>query len=61
MNAEALVNRMLEGPDAEPQQTVAELPAAPNHCTCDESHQISDTVCDWCREHGRVHFNDPAP
>ena len=30
-------------------------------CECDDEHHAADTVCSWCRAHGRVHWNDPAP
>ena len=29
-------------------------------CECDVEHQLIDSVCPWCKAHGRVHWNDPA-
>ena len=28
-------------------------------CYCDNGHQQNDTVCMWCWERGRRHWNDP--
>lgn len=30
----------------------------PQACECDNTHETNDTVCRWCWEHGRRHWND---
>lgn len=29
-------------------------------CECDVEHQLIDSVCPWCKAHGRQRWNDPA-
>lgn len=31
----------------------------PSSCECDSTHQANDTVCRWCWERGRRHWDDP--
>lgn len=36
-----------------------ERPDEPPSCECDNGHQQNDTVCRWCWNRGRRHWNDP--
>jgi hypothetical protein len=32
----------------------------PDDCECDTTHFNKDTVCDWCKRHGREVYDDPG-
>jgi len=34
-------------------------PAEPDGCECDNTHQAMNSVCRWCFNRGRRHWDDP--
>lgn len=45
--------------DGEVYGFVVEKWVAPTSCECDNTHQANNTVCRWCWEGGRRHWDDP--
>lgn len=42
-----------------PTALATRVAAQEDGCECDNGHQQNDTVCRWCWDHGRRHWNDP--